>query len=245
LCFATVWLFNKNRSVAFDMFGESLCRPPPAERLLAVAVVAAGVLVVTPYYNRPSLAGLSAHFRAVAEASDLPVVLYDIPVRSGRRIGPDLTVQLATEVTNIVAVKDATGDVSSAARVVAEAPAGFEVYSGDDSLTLPFASVGGVGVISVASHWAGAVFAQMLTAYGDGEIALAAELNRSLLESYRFESSDEYPNPVPAKAACRAIGLDVGQCRLPNAPAPRSLDDQARSVVAGVAQGMQNRNSLA
>ena len=134
----------------------------------AKAAGAAGVLVVTPYYNRPSAAGLSAHFRAVAAATDLPVILYDIPARSARRIGPDLTVQLATEVSNIVAVKDATGDVAAAARVVAEAPAGFELYSGDDSLTLPFASIGGVGVISVASHWAGPVFAQMLAAHGAG-----------------------------------------------------------------------------
>ncbi|MGD0882878.1 MAG: 4-hydroxy-tetrahydrodipicolinate synthase [Acidimicrobiales bacterium] len=211
----------------------------------AKAAGAAGVLVVTPYYNRPSSAGLSAHFRTVAEASDLPVVLYDIPVRSGRRIGPDLTVQLAREVSNIVAVKDATGDVASAATVVAEAPAGFELYSGDDSLTLPFASVGGVGVISVAAHWAGPVFGQMLSAFRQGDVARAAELNRNLLESYRFESSEEYPNPVPAKAACRAVGLAVGQCRLPNAPAPRSLDDQARAVIEGIAPLMQTRQSVA
>ena len=211
----------------------------------AEAAGAAGVLVVTPYYNRPSAAGLSAHFRAVAAASALPVVLYDIPVRSGRRIGPDLTVRLATEVPNIVAVKDATGDVASGARVVAEAPAGFELYSGDDSLTLPFASVGGVGVISVASHWAGPVFARMLAAHRSGDVATATAVNASLLECYRFESSDEYPNPVPAKAACRALGLAVGQCRLPNAPAPQSLDDQARSVVSGFVQHAQSRQSVA
>jgi 4-hydroxy-tetrahydrodipicolinate synthase len=211
----------------------------------AEAAGAAGVLVVTPYYNRPSAAGLSAHFRAVAGASDLPVVLYDIPVRSGRRIGPDLTVQLAAEVPNIVAVKDATGDVASAARVVAEAPAGFEVYSGDDSLTLPFAAVGGVGVISVASHWAGPVFGEMLAAFRAGDVDRAADLNRRLLESYGFESSEEYPNPVPAKAACRALGLAVGQCRLPNAPAPRSLEDQARSVIEGISTFLQSRQSVA
>jgi len=211
----------------------------------AKAAGAAGVLVVTPYYNRPSAAGLSAHFRAVAAATDLPVVLYDIPARSARRIGPDLTVQLATEVSNIVAVKDATGDVAAAARVVAEAPAGFELYSGDDSLTLPFASIGGVGVISVASHWAGPVFAQMLAAHGAGDVARAADLNRVLLESYRFESSEEYPNPVPAKAACRALGLAVGQCRLPNAPAPQSLDDQARSVIAELDSHAQSQHSVA
>jgi len=211
----------------------------------AEAAGAAGVLVVTPYYNRPSAAGLSAHFRAVAGASALPVVLYDIPVRSGRRIGPELTVRLATEVPNIVAVKDATGDVASGARVVAEAPAGFELYSGDDSLTLPFASVGGVGVISVASHWAGPAFGGMLAAYRSGDVATATALNASLLESYQFESSEEYPNPVPAKAACRALGLTVGHCRLPHAPAPQSLDDQARSVVAGIARHAQSRQSVA
>ncbi len=209
------------------------------------AAGAAGVLVVTPYYNRPSSAGLSAHFRAVAESTDLPVILYDIPVRSGRRIGPELTVRLATEVTNIVAVKDATGDVAAGARVVAEAPEGFELYSGDDSLTLPFAAIGGVGVISVASHWAGPVFGAMLDAHRSGDVATAAELNRSLLESYRFEASEEYPNPVPAKAACRSLGIAVGQCRLPNARAPQSLDDQARSVVAGVAAPSRTRQSVA
>jgi len=211
----------------------------------AEAAGAAGVLVVTPYYNRPSAAGLSAHFRAVAAASALPVVLYDIPVRSGRRIGADLTIQLARDVVNIVAVKDATGDVASAARVVAEAPSGFQVYCGDDPLTLPFASIGGVGIISVASHWAGGLIGEMLTAYAAGDVVRATEVNGGLLESYRFESSDEYPNPVPAKAACRAMGLAVGQCRLPNAPAPQSLDDQARSVVAEAASFLQARQSVA
>jgi 4-hydroxy-tetrahydrodipicolinate synthase len=211
----------------------------------ATAAGAAGILVVTPYYNRPSPAGLSAHFRAVAAASDLPVVLYDVPVRTGRRIGSDLTLELARDVPNILAVKDATGDVATAARVVAEAPAGFQVYCGDDSLTLPFASIGAVGIVSVASHWAGPVFAQMLAAYRSGDAAGAADLNRSLLESYRFESTEEYPNPVPAKAACRSLGLAVGQCRLPNAPAPQSLDDQARSVIAGLRQRSQTRQSVA
>ena len=211
----------------------------------AAAAGAAGVLVVTPYYNRPSAAGLSAHFRAVAGATDLPVVLYDIPVRSGRRIGADLTIQLARDVANIVAVKDATGDVASAARVVAEAPTGFQVYCGDDPLMLPFASVGAVGIISVASHWAGGLIGEMLAAYAAGDVVRAAEVNRGLLESYRFESSDEYPNPVPAKAACRTMGLAVGQCRLPNALAPPSLDDQARSVVAGAASLLQARQSVA
>ena len=125
------------------------------------------VLAVTPYYNRPSQAGLSAHFRAVAAATDLPVVLYDIPVRAGRRIGPDLTLELARQVPTIVGVKDATGDVAAAARVIAECPPGFDVYCGDDSLTLPFMAVGGAGIISVAAHWAGRLMAEMISCHRD------------------------------------------------------------------------------
>ncbi len=197
----------------------------------AKACGAAAVLVVTPYYNRPSPAGLSAHFRAVAAASDLPVVLYDIPVRSGRRIGPELTIELAREVPNIVGVKDATGDVPAAARVVAATADGFDVICGDDSLTLPFAAIGGAGVISVAAHWAGHVFSTMLRDFRAGDVKQAMAANQRLAESYLFQSTEEYPNPVPAKAACRALGLPVGQCRLPNAPAPASLDERARTVI--------------
>ena len=170
---------------------------------------------MTPYYNRPSAAGLSAHFRAVAGATDLPVVLYDIPVRSGRRIGAALTLELARQVPNIVGVKDSTGDVAGAATVVAESPDGFDVYCGDDSLTLPFMSIGAAGVISVAAHWAGRLFAEMIRSYRAGDVGRATLVNQHLAESYRFESTDEFPNPVPAKAACRAQGLAVGQCRLP------------------------------
>jgi 4-hydroxy-tetrahydrodipicolinate synthase len=206
---------------------------------------AAGVLAVTPYYNRPSPAGLAAHFRAVAAATELPVVLYDIPVRTGRRIGPGLTVQLANEVANIVATKDATGDPASAAVVVAESPADFEVYCGDDSLTLPFLSIGAVGIISVASHWAGPVFAEMLAAFTAGRLPEARRCNERLLESYRFESTDEYPNPVPAKAACRALGLRVGQCRLPHPPAPPSLDAEAGAVISELAASSPVRRSVA
>jgi 4-hydroxy-tetrahydrodipicolinate synthase len=191
-----------------------------------------GILAVTPYYSRPSPAGLSAHFRAIAACTDLPVILYDIPVRSGRRIGPRLTIELARDVPTIVGVKDATGDVPAAAEVVAETPEGFDVYCGDDSLTLPFVSIGGAGVISVAAHWAGRLFAELIRCYRSGDVDRAITVNQHLSESYRFESSDEFPNPVPAKAACRALDLPVGQCRLPNAPAPEALDDQARAVIS-------------
>jgi 4-hydroxy-tetrahydrodipicolinate synthase len=198
----------------------------------AKACGADGVLAVTPYYNRPSAAGLSAHFRAIAACTDLPVMLYDIPIRSGRRIGPHLTIELARDVPNIVAVKDATGDPAGAAVVVAESPDGFEVYCGDDSLALPYASVGAVGVVSVAAHWAGPLFGEMIDGHRSGQVDRATTINQHLAESYRFQSTDEFPNPVPAKAACRALGLPAGQCRLPNTRAPEALDDQARSVIS-------------
>jgi 4-hydroxy-tetrahydrodipicolinate synthase len=205
----------------------------------------AAVLAVTPYYNRPSPAGLSAHFRAVAAASDLPVILYDIPIRSGRRIGRALTVELAHDVRNIVGVKDSTGDPAGAALVVAETPGDFDVYCGDDALTLPFASVGGAGIISVAAHWAGPLLADMVECHRTGEVDKAMRINQRLAESYHFESTDEFPNPMPAKAACRALGLPVGQCRLPNAPAPHHLDEQARSVIAGLGRLTPERQSVA
>ncbi|HEX2064925.1 MAG TPA: 4-hydroxy-tetrahydrodipicolinate synthase, partial [Acidimicrobiales bacterium] len=115
----------------------------------------AGALVVTPYYNRPSQSGIEAHFRAVAGATSLPVLLYDIPIRTGRKIAHDTILRLAREVPNVVGVKDAAGDVAGSARLVAEAPDGFDLYSGDDSLTLALAALGGAGVISVAAHWSG------------------------------------------------------------------------------------------
>ncbi len=193
-----------------------------------------GVLVVTPYYNRPSQAGLSAHFRAVSGATELPILLYDIPVRSGRRIATELLIELGNTVGNIVGVKDATADAVAAARVVAETPDDFELYSGDDAMTLPLLAVGGVGIISVAAHWAGALFVEMVSGFLSGDLAGARQANVRLFESYQFESSDAFPNPMPAKAACRALGLPVGQCRLPNVVAPSVLDEQARQVVERV-----------
>ena len=204
-----------------------------------------GMLVVTPYYNRPSPAGIAAHFEAVAAATDLPVLLYDIPVRTGRRVGTELLARLGTEVPNIVGVKDATGDVAGAAELVARHIAGFEVYAGDDPLTLPFLSVGGVGIISVAAHWAGRVFASVVSAFGAGDVDGARTANQRLLESFAFESTPEYPNPVPAKAACRALGLSVGQCRLPNPEAPRALDEEASAIISRLERSAPASRSVA
>jgi 4-hydroxy-tetrahydrodipicolinate synthase len=198
---------------------------------LAEAAGAAGALVVTPYYSRPSQAGLTAHFRAVAEATKLPVLLYDIPVRAGRKIAHDTMVRLARDVPNIVGVKDAAGDVAASTRLVAEAPEGFELYSGDDALTLPLLAIGAVGAVSVAAHWAGEEIGEIVAAWAKGDVEGARVANARLFESYAFESSEKFPNPLPAKAACRVLGLPAGQCRLPLGAAPPELEERARAVL--------------
>lgn len=190
-----------------------------------------GVLVVTPYYNRPSQAGLEAHFRAVAAATELPVVLYDIPVRTGRKIGGEVLARLLGEVDNIVGVKDAAGDPAASARLLADAPYGTELYSGDDALTLPLLAVGAVGAISVASHWVGRQMGEMIAAFEKGDVVTARRLNATLLESFDYESSEAAPNPVPTKALLRVLGLPVGQCRPPLGPEPDDLVERARAVL--------------
>jgi len=193
-----------------------------------------GILAVTPYYVRPSQAGIEAHFRRIAEVTKLPIIIYDIPVRTGRKIANSTLLSLAHSVSNIVGVKDAAGDVAASARLLAEAPPEFELYSGDDSLTLPLLSVGGVGVIGVATHWAAPLFSRMIEAYFAGRFDEAIAFNRLLMESYAFETSEEAPNPLPAKAVMRVLGLPSGQCRLPLGDAPRGLEEKARAVIAGL-----------
>lgn len=194
-----------------------------------------GMLLVTPYYNRPSQAGIFEHFRVCAAAAgDLPVMLYDIPIRSGRRIELETMLRLAREVPNIVALKDAAADPPTTAHLVAQAPAGFEVYSGDDIMTLPFLSVGAVGVVSVAAHWIAPQFRAVIDAFLGGDLATAIAGHAELLDSFDFESTPEYPNPLPTKAMMRALGHKVGQCRLPMGPSTPELDAQAAKVLAAV-----------
>ena len=188
------------------------------------------VLIVTPYYNRPSQAGIEAHFHYVCAASELPAIMYDIPVRTGRKIGTDLIVRMAKEIPNVVGLKDAAGDPGATSRVIAEAPEGFEVFSGDDSLTLPLLAVGAVGVIGVATHWAAPVMTQMISAFQSGDIVRAQQLNERMIESYEFETGDLNPNPVPTKAMLRAIGQPAGPCRPPMGFGPDDLEERALEV---------------
>jgi 4-hydroxy-tetrahydrodipicolinate synthase len=198
----------------------------------AEACGAAGILAVCPYYYRPSQVGLDAHFRAIAGATSLPVMLYDIPIRTGRRIEAATILRLANDVDNIVAVKDAANDPVGAARLIAAAPEGFELYSGDDVLTLPLLAVGAVGVVSVAAHWVGTQIADMVAAFDAGDAAKARQINAEILDAVAFQTSDLTPNPVPAKAMLRELGLPAGHCRLPHLEPPEAqLGARAREII--------------
>jgi len=195
-----------------------------------------GVLVVTPYYNRPNQASLESHFRTVAGATDLPVIVYDIPVRTGRKINTDVLLRLA-EVDNIVALKDAAGNPGETAHLIREAPDGFEVYSGDDVLTMPLLAVGGVGVIGVATHWTGSEHQKMFDAWEAGDVKTAIAMNQRMLPSFSFETGDLAPNPIPTKAMLRVLGLPAGHGRPPMDVGPADIEDQAREILAGVDLG--------
>ncbi len=198
----------------------------------AVAAGAAGILAVTPYYSRPPQAGIEAHVRAIGDAAGgLPVIVYDIPIRTGRQLAPDLIVRLAREGV-IAGVKDATANPAGTAALLSQTPPGFECYSGNDGDTLPLLAVGAVGTISVESHWAGDEVAEMVAAFVKGDVDHARAVNARLLPSHRFQSSDSAPNPIPAKAMMRTLGLPAGQCRLPLGPAPEGLEEAARDVFA-------------
>ncbi len=193
----------------------------------------AGILAVCPYYSRPSQAGIEAHMHAIAQAVDLPVLLYDIPVRTGRKMGHDVLVRLHREAPNIVGVKDAAGDPWATAQLLAAAP-DLELYSGEDRLTLPLLSLGACGVVGVATHWAGRLHQRLLEAFWKGDAASARQLNARLLPSFAFESGDDTPNPMPTKAVLRQLGLPAGQCRLPIGPAPAGLDEAAAAIVTSL-----------
>jgi len=189
-----------------------------------------GLLVVSPYYNRPPQAGIEAHFRAVAAAVDQPIVVYDVPSRTGRALAVDTIVRLAREVPNIAGLKDARGNPAEAARIVAGAPDGFDLYSGDDGLTLPLLAVGAVGVVGVATHWSAGLHAEMIAAHAKGDVQHARELNARLGPSFAVETGPTWVQTSAAKAALAILGQPAGPVRLPLPP----LTDEVRTAVARV-----------
>ena len=175
-----------------------------------------GALVVTPYYNRPPQRGLIAHFTKVAESTDLPIILYNIPGRTACLIEPDTVLRLAG-VENIVGVKDATGDLQTLARIISESPSDFDVYSGDDWAAFSSVCLGGAGVVSVAAHLVGERIQELIRLARTGDLSGASKINEPLLPLFKalFITS----NPIPLKAALEMAGRPVGPPRLPLVPA--------------------------
>ena len=187
-----------------------------------------GLLVVTPYYSRPPQTGLLAHFRAIAASVELPIILYDIPSRTARKIEHDTLLKLA-EVPNIVGVKDAAGDLAGTARLAAEKPDDFTIWSGDDALTLPMLGLGAHGVISVASHLVGPRLQALVEAHTKGDVDLAASINRELVPI--FDVLFITSNPIPLKAALEMVGHPAGDPRLPLVTATDAEKAQVREVL--------------
>ncbi len=171
-----------------------------------------GIMLVTPYYSKPSQEGMYQHFKKVAESTDLPVMLYNIPGRSAVGLTPETIIRLS-QVENITAVKEASGDLDAMATIIEHTPDNFHLYSGDDSLTLPVLSIGGKGVVSVASHVIGREMQDMIQSFLNGHHDYAAKLHRHLLST--MKAMFMAPNPVPVKAALELQGIISGNVRLP------------------------------
>lgn len=170
------------------------------------------LLLVAPYYNRPSQEGLFQHFKSIAESTELPVMLYNVPKRTGVSISSETTIRLS-KIPNIIATKEASGDLDEITKIISQTGDDFLVYSGDDQLIVPILAIGGYGIVSVASHVIGKEIQQMISAYTNGNIKEAAELHGKLYPI--FSGLFICPNPVPVKYALHLKGVDAGGVRLP------------------------------
>jgi 4-hydroxy-tetrahydrodipicolinate synthase len=179
-----------------------------------------GSLQVVPYYNKPPQIGLYQHFAAIAAACDLPMMLYNIPGRTGQQLEPETVAKLA-KLDQIVAIKEASGNLDIVSQIRSLTPPDFAIYSGDDSLTLPILAVGGVGVVSVASHLVGNQIQAMIRAFESGQNQTATKLHLELLPL--FKGLFFAPNPMPIKAALKLQGWEVGGLRLPMCELPDEL----------------------
>ncbi|HEY9664641.1 MAG TPA: 4-hydroxy-tetrahydrodipicolinate synthase [Allocoleopsis sp.] len=188
-----------------------------------------GTLQVVPYYNKPPQAGLYQHFKAIAEASpDLPMMLYNIPGRTGQNLAAETIAQLS-EIPNIVAVKEASGNLDQVSQIRRSTASSFAIYSGDDSLTLPMLAVGATGVVSVASHLVGELLQQMIQAFEQGQVTAAAEIHLQLFPL--FKALFATTNPIPLKVALQLQGWQVGTTRLPLTDNTQALSQLLQGVL--------------
>lgn len=192
-----------------------------------------GALLITPYYNKPTQEGLYRHYKAIAEAVEMPLVPYNVPGRTGCNLLPETLARLAKDFSHIVGVKEATGDMAQGSKTLSSCPAGFSVLSGDDFTALPLMALGGKGVISVTSNIVPGRMAAMCNAFNKGDVAEAARIHHELFplhEAMFFES-----NPIPAKTALSLMGKMEAGLRLPLCP----MSAAAKEKLAGVLRGLQ------
>ncbi|THF78429.1 4-hydroxy-tetrahydrodipicolinate synthase [Cohnella fermenti] len=191
-----------------------------------------GILLVAPYYNKPNQEGMYRHFKAIAESTSLPVILYNVPSRTVAGLSAATTLRLA-QIPNIVATKECAS-VEQITELVIDAPEGFFIYTGDDGITLPTLAVGGYGIISVASHLVGAEMKNMIEAYLDGRVQDAVALNNRLYPTFKglFQCPHPVPNPVAVKYALELKGIAVGGVRLPLVEASEEEAAFIRKLVA-------------
>ncbi|MDM5198920.1 4-hydroxy-tetrahydrodipicolinate synthase [Fictibacillus enclensis] len=184
------------------------------------------IMIVAPYYNKPSQEGILAHFKAIAEVTSLPIMAYNVPGRTVVHFTADTVIELS-KIPNVIAIKDAGGNLGDMSRIIEETE-DFQLFSGDDGMTLPVLSIGGTGIVSVASHVIGNEMQQMVTAYKQGRVTEAARLHRKLLPV--MDELFKAPSPAPVKTALQFKGLDVGSVRLPLLP----LNHQQRESLSQV-----------
>ncbi|GEN53215.1 4-hydroxy-tetrahydrodipicolinate synthase [Halobacillus faecis] len=195
------------------------------------------VMLVTPYYNKPTQEGLYQHFSTIAKSTSLPVMLYNIPGRSVINLDPETVIRLS-QINNIVSIKEASGDLDAATEIIRETSDDFSVYSGEDSNTLPFVSIGGTGIVSVSSHVIGNEMQQMIQSFREGDFAYAARLHQKLVPVMHAIFSA--PSPSPVKAALNAKGVEVGGVRLPLLP----LSEEEEKQVLGELEKVQLKEAV-
>ena len=189
-----------------------------------------GVLVVGPYYNKPTQEGYYQHFAAVAKATKLPIIVYNVPGRTGGNIAPEIVARLAADFSNIVAIKEAAGNVAQTAELYRVLPEDFSIYSGDDGLILPFLSVGACGLISVLANVNGNILQQLMQAYSEGRVKDAADLNKVMVPLAKAMFIES--NPIPIKAAVTKVtGIDAGDPRLPLTPISAAAEAKLDAVL--------------
>ncbi|SFR01820.1 4-hydroxy-tetrahydrodipicolinate synthase [Desulfoscipio geothermicus] len=188
-----------------------------------------GVMLVGPYYNKPSQEGLYQHFKTIAQSTNLPVILYNVPGRTAVNLQPQTVVRLS-KIDNIVAIKEASGNLDQVSELRRSLPDHFAIYSGDDSLTLPIMALGGKGVISVAAHLIGSRIQEMINAYTSGNVTMATKIHCSVFPV--FKGMFITTNPVPLKAALNMLGWQVGAPRLPLVEATPEEKESIKKILA-------------